>query len=157
MRTDPAAGEDESALHIKLHVTQEPERLEQISINSLLRASYFYMFYIDPGYLIESPHERRPASTPGFFADAEKTEKFRIQTRPVDSETLLAKFQYYDESISEWAEFVDRFEPEQSIDILIDIEADMEGYSTIRGLSFMFPHAAASVQATALTWEALVE
>lgn len=156
MRTDPAAGEDVSALHPKLHVTNEESRFEQISLNTIIRAAWFWMFYVDPGFLVAHPHERHPRAIPGFFSDSVTTEKFRIRTQPVDSNTLLAQFQYYDPTTEQWSNFVDALRPERSVDILIDISNDLEGYSTIRGLNFMFPHAVSSVQATALTWEPIV-
>jgi hypothetical protein len=153
MRTDPAAGQDASALHPKLHVPREAERFEQISLNSIIRASWFYMFYVDPGYLVDHPHERHPRAINGFFSDAATSEKFRIRTQPIDEDTLLAEFHYYDQATGQWSDFIDVFLPERSVDIIIDIADDLEGYSTIRSLNFMFPHPVASVQATALTWE----
>jgi|TARA_B110000438_G_scaffold302658_2_gene361064 hypothetical protein len=156
MRTDPDAGEDVSALHPKLYVTREEDRFEQISLNTIIRAAWFWLFYVDPGFLVDHPHERHPRAIPGFFSDALTTEKFRIRTEPVDGNTLLAQFQYYDSATEDWADFTDTFMPESSVDILIDISSDLEGYSTIRGLNFMFPHAVVSVQATALTWEPIV-
>lgn len=110
------------------------------------------MFYVDPGYLMDHPHERHPAPIPGIFDDPMKTHQFRIQTHLVDSQTLLAKFQYYDKATALWSDFVDRFQPTRSVDILIDIAADLEGFSSMRGMSLMFPHAVASVQTTAVSW-----
>ncbi|MEM9158393.1 MAG: hypothetical protein AAGB46_05030 [Verrucomicrobiota bacterium] len=150
--TDPSKGQDPSALHIKLRLTEDPNRREQLSFNALTRAANnFYMFYIDPGFEMEYPHVRHPRPPRGFFSDKEVSHQFRIRISPIDHNKLSAVFNYWDKEQKAWSEFQDSKKPPKPQSFEVDIAKDLEGFSEIKAINFMFPHAAAKVTATALT------
>lgn len=151
-RTDMKKGEDASALHIKLWVTDDADREEQISINALLRATRgWYMLYVDPGYMVEHSKEMHLRPERNEFPDAQTLRSFRMRSIPDGPGQIAIAFESWDERLAAWTAYADYHTKQPALPLRVDIAKDLSGHATIKGLHFMYPSPAAAVAATALT------
>jgi hypothetical protein len=131
--------QDSGVAYLKLNLTDDPTRIEQLNLTLQIRPDSQFGFYnalVNPGFGIPKPNTQSLQPPVGQFPDTQTYESYRFQVHKLDAKTVQATPYYFDKTSSSWKLLLAK--SGSSVPFSADIDSELEGLSSFSSAEIQF-------------------
>jgi hypothetical protein len=148
--------QDGGVAYLKLNLTDDPTRIEQLNLTLQIRPDSEFGFYnvlVNPGFGIPKPNTQALQPPAGQFPDTQTYESYRLQVHKLDADTIQVTPYWFDKTSTTWQPLFAK--TGSTVPLVASIDTELEGLFSFSSAEIQFfndvPYANAFAVTQAIT------
>jgi hypothetical protein len=131
--------QDSGVAYLKLNLTDNPTRIEQLNLTLQIRPDSEFGFYnvlVNPGFGIPKPNTQALTPPVGQFPDTQTYQSYRLQVHKLDAQTIQVIPYWLDKTSTTWQPLFAK--TGSTVPLVANIDTELEGLSSFSSAQIQF-------------------